>query len=224
MSMSTEAPSSTSSRRDTAYMAVGCLVMLVLVVLACTGFYWLVLRDPYADQGVPVTRPATGLAEPTPQIPKPEGGLPAITYELQEQVVKTAGVSKPTTATCEVSKIPMALRDFDCTVTYEGLEVPFTVTITDVTDASAIGMSLFEWKSKAHKVVITRQGVFDSFWRENVRAGEKNMRCDGHIPRKALVRPGRTGYYCYSTSRGGTHNRWEVTTNEHGLQFVATED
>jgi hypothetical protein len=37
-------------------MAVGCLVMLVLVVLACTGFYWLVLRDPNADQGVPVTR------------------------------------------------------------------------------------------------------------------------------------------------------------------------
>lgn len=56
MSMSTEAPSSTSSRRDTAYMAVGCLVMLVLVVLACTGFYWLVLRGPNADQGVPVTR------------------------------------------------------------------------------------------------------------------------------------------------------------------------
>jgi hypothetical protein len=201
----------------------GCLGILVFVALAAAAIYWFEIRDPWADQGVAVSKPATGTAEPSPTMPEPEnGGIREIHYDLQRRVIEGAGVTRPTSVECELTEIPDGARDFGCTVTYDGIGVPYTVSITDVT--SGLGMAVFQWEAKSDKAVLTREGTFAGFWREVSPTGAANLRCDDDIPEKKLVPMGRTGFYCYSTTERGKHHRVEVAQDEHGLSFEYADD
>ena len=199
-------------------LAIGALVVAAIFVI---GYF--AGRDPWADEGVPVTRPKSGTAEPTPTIPEPEDdGIEKIQYDLQEKVIARAGVLRPTTADCELDEIPSGPRTFGCTVTYDGTEVPFKVRITDVTEG--LGMALFEWEIAEQKAVLTKEGVFAAFWRDSTPAGYTDLRCDDDIPDKKLVSLGPTPYFCYLTTERNDHHRDRVVVGEHGLNFIQDDD
>ncbi|MGH3490700.1 MAG: hypothetical protein ACRDP8_22660 [Actinopolymorphaceae bacterium] len=201
----------------------GCFPILAFVVLAAAALYWFELRDPWADEGVAVTKPATGLAKPSPTIPQPKnGGMREISYDLQREVIDGAGVTRPTSVECELTEIPLSPQDFGCTVTYDGIDVPYTISITDVD--TALGLAVFEWDMETDKAVLTREGAFAGFWRDQIPTGASDLRCDDTIPEKELVPLGRTGFYCYSTTERGDHHRTEVAIEEHGLIFEYADD
>lgn len=200
----------------------GCLKVLVSGVLVVAALYVLGLwlgRDPWADQGVPVTAPKSGTAKPTPTIPEPEnGGIEEIKYDLQEKVLAWSGVQRPTEADCEIDEVPDSPRTFTCTVTYDGIEVPFTIRITDVT--KALGMALFKWEVAEQTAVLTKEGVFAEFWRQGQAPEYTEMRCDDNIPATKVVEVGPTPYFCYYKSKRGDHHRARVIVADHGLQFL----
>ncbi|MEQ7004868.1 hypothetical protein ABN028_01590 [Actinopolymorpha sp. B17G11] len=203
--------------------AEGCLGLVVFVVLAAAAFYWFEIRDPWANQGVAVSKPATGTAEPSPAVPEPEnGGMAEIAYDLQRKVIEGAGVTRQTSVECELAEVPDSAQDFGCTVTYDGIDVPYTVSITDVT--TGLGMAVFQWDAKSEKAILTREGAFAGFWRDASPTGATDLRCDDGIPEKKLVPMGRTGFYCYSTTDRGDHHRVEVAQGEHGLFFEYADD
>jgi hypothetical protein len=200
-------------------------VFVLLLGLAALGGWWFEGRDKYADSGVPVREPAKGDTTPTPMVPEPEvgAGLKEIEYDLQKIVVEAAGVSSPTTVKCDVPEIPSQPRTFGCTVHYMGLQVPFHIDITDVTDAGALGLGAFNWEHRAERLVLTREGVYAKFWRERKRAGDKDLRCD-RVPEKTLIRPGRTNFYCYATTKRNEHHRYVVEVSDTGMNFLFADD
>jgi len=203
----------------------GCLKLLVIGVLVVAGLYVIGLivgRDPWADQGVPVSAPKSTV-KPTPTIPEPEhGGIEEIKYDLQERVLAWSGVQAPTEAECEIDEVPDRPRTFGCTVDYDGTEVPFKIRIKDV--SKGLGMAVFEWEIVEQKAVLTKEGVFAEFWRQGIPAGYTEMRCDDDIPARKIVSLGPTPYFCYYKSKSGDHHRDRVTISEHDLNFFQDDE
>ena len=218
--------SEAEAKPDAAAVRQGCLKLMAIAVLVVAGIYAIGLfvgRDPWADQGVAVEAPKTGTAKPSPTIAEPEDdGIAKIEYDLQERVIATAGVLRPTTADCELDDIPNGPRTFGCTVTFDGTEVPFEVRITKVT--KGLGMALFEWEIAKQQAVLTKEGVFAEFWRDSTPAKYTDLRCDDDIPTKKLVALGPTEHFCYFTTERGKHHRSRVVVDEHGLNFVQDDD
>src|SRR5690606_1601017 len=105
-----------------------------------------------------------------------------------------AGVDQPTEVDCETDGIPDRSGTYGCTVTYDGVEVPFKVHFDVSEDLYGRRRSDFEIVQK--KTVLTKEGVFAAFWRYGKERGYTEPRCDD-IPATTVVEVGDTPYRCY---------------------------
>jgi hypothetical protein len=157
----------------------GCLAALLplLIVAAIFGgtlavFTW-IGRDKFKDSGQPVV--ASAGPTPTPSWLKPsvatsDGSVvPKIRYELESRVLESAGVSKPTSSTCDSTS---GIGHYRCTVVYDKAEVPFVI------DASPKGTILVEYKATTAAMPVTREGLLAQVAARYSGPEWTSVRCD----------------------------------------------
>ncbi|MGH3714658.1 MAG: hypothetical protein ACRDT4_14540 [Micromonosporaceae bacterium] len=184
-----------------------------------------------ADNGGPgssgVEYEKLGVAVPSPsgpyQTPKPEGKPPGdnanptqqILYDLQERVVRTAGVTAKTEASCEGGLITGTVdQTVKCSVTYQRLRVAYQVEITG-------GTPTFSWVATAERGVLTAEGVGRAYWAKYGRDADE-VRCD-KMPKARLVPLGKdTDFRCYH-KRGDTWHEHGVLLNDGEIAFPVVE-
>lgn len=143
-------------------LVVGGLVVAALLALALWAD-----RHRWEEPGVPVTAPTA--PTPTPTIDPYAGDFEELTEELRWRVLAAAGVDQPTEVDCETDGIPDRSGTYGCTVTYDGVEVPFKVHFDVSEDLYGRRRSDFEIVQK--KTVLTKEGVFAAFWRYGKERG-----------------------------------------------------
>lgn len=191
-------------------LVVGGLVVAALLALALWAD-----RHRWEEPGVPVTAPTA--PTPTPTIDPYAGDFEELTEELRWRVLAAAGVDQPTEVDCETDGIPDRSGTYGCTVTYDGVEVPFKVHFDVSEDLYGRRRSVFEIVQK--KTVLTKEGVFAAFWRYGKERGYTEPRCDD-IPATTVVEVGDTPYRCYYKWDNSIHHRSvKVRADEHGLDF-----
>ncbi|MFC4105163.1 hypothetical protein [Micromonospora zhanjiangensis] len=206
-----------------------------MVLLVCGGLCGVgqlitnvVNQDDWEGLGQPV--PASSLpASPKPTWLRPNifgsGADEQIRYDLEQQVLSSAGVQKPTTSRCASQGLTAdRAMTFDCTVTYAGQAVVFTVETTPA------GSSVFEWKAKAPRTVITRDGLLAYVQRkygnsDPSTASWSDLRCD-EFPEIALVPTDQDlPQFCYAKGEGHQKtSRIRIRPDEGGEPGLLTED
>ncbi|MGH3646128.1 MAG: hypothetical protein ACRDTM_02975 [Micromonosporaceae bacterium] len=170
--------------------------LLAALTLALAGCAQGGPGDPGVDYnklGVEVPSPSAPYKTPQPA-GKPPGDSASptqqILYDLQQRVVRTAGVSEKTKASCAGGLITGTVdQTVKCTVTYQGLKVTYQVEI-------AGGTPTFSWVATTEKAVLTAEGVGIAYWAKFGRDAEV-VRCD-KMPKLKLVPLGKdTDFRCY---------------------------
>jgi hypothetical protein len=169
----------------------------------------------YSKLGVPVPSPSGSYAKPEPRGKAPgKNANPTeqILYDLQERVVRTAGVSEETKAACEGGVITGTVdQTVGCTVTYRGLTVKYRVEITG-------GSPTFSWVAATDKGVLAAVGVERAYWAK-FGADSSAVRCD-KMPSVTLVPLGKdTDFRCYHKGGDGWRQH-AVTLKDGGISFT----
>ncbi|MFD6608934.1 hypothetical protein ACFWD1_08590 [Micromonospora chalcea] len=180
------------------------LLGLVVALLVCGGLCGVgqlitevVNQDDWEGLGRPVPSPAVP-ESPKPTWPKPDllygRPDPGIRHTLEQNVLASAGVLKPMTSRCDNKGFTGdQAATFDCTVTYAGLDVVYTVV------ARPSGSQLFQWTATAERTVVTRDGLLALFHRQYTSDNRwSDLRCD-EFPETALVPVGKPlPQFCYA--------------------------
>lgn len=167
--------------------------------------------------------PVDDLITTTPTIsPSPDRSATTtdkVLYELQRRTVRMAGIAGATSGECEGGELVMkAGAATSCTVTYEGVKVPWEITISDSYKPGSI---IFSYTAKPLKGVLTAQGVHGTFWKQQNSYSE-DLRCS-EIPKAVLVELDQeTDYKCQYLIKDGSGDRFSdrsVKVSELGVQF-----
>lgn len=206
-------------RRQAVYNVVVTLGLVVMLVMAVFWFLQGRAHDPLASAGVPVPSPTTDPATPTPATRSPRPGdepTGKILYELQQRVIRGAGVAAPTSAGCDRQISGLRDETAACTVNYAGLKVVYQVRVTG-------GSPYFTWRATTESGVLTRAGVYRAFWQQYGQKGG-DVRCDADIPVRRLQPLGQvTGFFCYYEPDGYSRNtrRMAVRLGDGQVAFAA---
>jgi hypothetical protein len=195
-----------------------------LAALAClllTGCDHAPARDPgvdYSKLGVPVPSPSGRYATLEPKVKTPgDNASPSdqVLFDLQQRVVRTAGVVAATRARCAGGVITGTIdQTVDCTVTYQGLKITYRVQITG-------GTPTFSWVATTRKSVLTAEGVGRAYWAK-YGADAATVRCD-KMPEKRLVPIGEdTDFRCYHEGSDGWTEH-AVVLKDGGVTFESTQ-
>ncbi|MEE1928640.1 hypothetical protein V1J52_10610 [Streptomyces sp. TRM 70351] len=128
--------------------------------------------------------------------PSPDSGADLtekIIYELRQRTVEMAGVVKDTEGSCEGGEVTLkAGATTACTITYEGVEVPWEVNIADDYEE---GSFIVRYDIAPTKGVLVGETVRAEFWKlQNTMSDD--LRCD-ELPEVELVEIDTdTGYRC----------------------------
>lgn len=196
---------------------VGGIAILGLVLTGCNRAPTTDSGPDYSNLGVPVPSPSGEYVTPDPLGRSPgENASPAdqVLYDLQQRVVRTAGVTARTAARCGGGVITGTVdQTLDCTVSYQGLKVKYHVEITG-------GTPTFSWVATTDKSVLTAEGVARAYWaRYGAEAAE--VRCD-KMPQKRLVPIGEpSDYRCYHQGSDGWAEH-VVILKDGGIKFEST--
>lgn len=169
----------------------------------------------YSKFGVPVASPSGPYRTPEPAGKSPgDNANPTdqILYDLRQRVVRTAGVSDKTEATCEGGVITGTVdQTVTCTVTYRGLAVKYRVEITG-------GTPTFNWVATTEKGVLTGDGVGRAYWAK-YGADASAVRCD-KMPSAKLYPIGKdTDFRCYHKGGDGWRQH-AVMLKDGGISFT----
>jgi hypothetical protein len=127
-----------------------------------------------------------------------------VRYELAARVLRQAGVAGQESVSCDARIDGHSDQTVACVVGYDGLRVPFTVSVTG-------GAMMFSFQASQSKAVLTADGVAAAFGRHayNVDTSDDppvagSVRC-GKMPDRVLVDFGRaTPYSCSYRTTAGT--------------------
>jgi hypothetical protein len=135
--------------------------------------------------------------------PGPGGDAPVldqVRYELRWETLRRAKVWGRTSARCAGDRVALAPGAVTrCTVTYEGLAVPFDVTIDKDSRPTD---RLVRYTPAARKFVVRAAAVYDYAWR---RFAGEDPRCT-RVPPLRVLEPGYTGDRCQHVDEIG-HRR-----------------
>ncbi|MFI2431829.1 hypothetical protein [Streptomyces sp. NPDC018693] len=142
-----------------------------------------------------------------------------VLYELQRRTLRMAGITGETSGECDGGELVMkAGATTACTITYESVKVPWEVTISDSYKPGSI---IFSYEAKPLKGVVTAQGVYGAFWKQQNSYSE-DLRCS-EVPKAELVELDQaTAYKCQYLIKDSSGNRWSdrsVKVSERGVQF-----
>lgn len=205
-------------RRQALYNVVVTVGLVVMLVLAAFWFFEAQARDPLASAGVGVPSPAAGPATLAPATRSPRPGddpTEKILYELQQRVVRGAGVVAPTGASCDRRISGLRDETAACTVSYADLKITYHVRITG-------GTPYFTWRASTESGVLTRDGVYRAFWQQYGHDATA-VRCDAAIPVRRLQPLGQTtGYFCYyePNGYGESTRRMAVRLGDGQIRFA----
>lgn len=174
-----------------------------------------------AAEGVAISMPDGPYVTPSPIEPSParDESLEAkILYALKSKVAKQAGISIKTTAQCDPAIKSNADQKTTCTVTYEGLSVPFEVEING-------GRTVASYRARPSKALLVKDGVHIAFAHyAEPYADLSSLRCSDDLPEKALVEvDGKTGYTCSyirKDSSSGRRIEKDVVIEDDDIDFA----
>ncbi|MBB1245803.1 hypothetical protein GL263_19920 [Streptomyces durbertensis] len=140
-----------------------------------------------------------------------------VLHELRQRTLRMAGVEGKTSGECAGGELTMeAGATTKCTVDYEGVKVPWDVTISDNYKP---GSFVFSYQAKPLKAVLTAKSAYGNFYKLNNSTSDQ-LRC-GEIPDAVLVELGEdTEYRCQYLIK--SQNRWSdraVAVREMGVTF-----
>jgi hypothetical protein len=194
-------------RRRNGVRVVGVLVAGLVVLAGCGEGPASAGVSPSAGGSAGgIASPTASYATPTPSGSPGSAASPdaQVRYELQARVLRQAGAPGLTGVGCDGHIDGRRDQTVRCTVSYDELRVPFTVVVTG-------GSMIFSFQASQSKAVLTSDGVTAAFARYayGVDSGDApdagSVRCDGGLPRRALVdfdRP--TAYRCSFRTAAGT--------------------
>ncbi|WP_151773017.1 hypothetical protein [Streptomyces abyssomicinicus] len=181
-----------------------------------------------APLAVAVTGPQKGVAESGADMEeppgKPDGGADFTTqveYALQGDLLSDARVAGRTTAVCPHGVTREAKATSACTVTYEGVEIPYTVTIGETYEPDDI---LTPYRAEPRKRLLVARRVHHEFWERFGGDAGTELSCD-EIPVAAAVDGSApTGYTCQTVRDGGAATRYTVAADSDGPLFDRVQD
>jgi hypothetical protein len=179
---------------------IGALVVVVLCAGLC-GVGQLITnvlnQDDWEGLGQPVSS-STLPATPTPSWKAPNEFVNPqpvlqIRHQLEVWVLASAGVVRPMTSRCDDDQFTGEREaTFDCTVTYDGRDVVYTVS------AQPSGTGTFKWDGEAKETVVTREGLLALVHRRFGGSGWKDLRCE-EFPELSLVPVDQNmSQFCYA--------------------------
>jgi hypothetical protein len=166
---------------------------------------------------VAVPSPGPSLDEPQPTTPEPADDAPVIEkikWELGKQTIETSGVAKDTTATCTPSSISgKEDQTIQCTVTYAGQKVPYSVKIDG-------GEYVVSYEYLPKKGVLLREVVLNEFGHSGYYGNAKDPKCA--VPEVALVDlDAPTHFTCtYVTSYDNDKHIVDVRLGRYGVDLT----
>ncbi|GIG99481.1 hypothetical protein Pma05_60540 [Plantactinospora mayteni] len=173
-----------------------------------------------APEGETVAMPTEPYATPSPAEPSPKRDAPfesKVHYELRSMVAKQAGISIKSDVSCAAKISGSADQKTTCTVSYQGLEVPFEVEVTG-------GRYVASYRARPQKALLVRAGVHEAFARSVERfADPASLRC-AQMPEKALVEIDKeTGFTCSYVRKDSSSGRpieRDVVIQDDDIEFA----
>ncbi|WP_406283773.1 hypothetical protein [Streptomyces sp. NBC_00209] len=134
-------------------------------------------------------------------------------HNLREKVLRSARVAGKTAATCPDGVDQKAGAVSTCVATYEGVEVPYEVKISD---SAKKGSALVFFEATPKKGLLVGEAVYDSFneqyGAESGRTDASKLACDELPAAKAVPMGADTGYTCQYWSKFGNQGEPGYTT------------
>ncbi|MFF4239277.1 hypothetical protein ACFYYL_25685 [Actinomadura geliboluensis] len=138
---------------------------------------------------------ALGDVKPSPSPGKNASLAENLQYELRIKTIKMAYAMGRTSAECDENVRPEPGTKATCTVTYEGVRVPWNVTI----GGRGFSPGLIEYTAEPAMGVITREGAIRFYWAN--KAFGRQVRCSD-MPAVELVPLDKpTRYQCGTSPR-----------------------
>ncbi|MBU7598201.1 hypothetical protein JGS22_011385 [Streptomyces sp. P38-E01] len=178
---------------------------------------------------VKIDAPVEELLEDRPKInpepPRDASETERVVHDLREKTLAMAGVEGRTAGSCAGGDVTMkAGATTTCTVTYEGLKVPWEVTISDRYEP---GSFVFTYQAKPQMGLLTAKGVGGEFFKQQNRRGVDRVQCS-EIPDAELVELNiQTEHRCQYPLDEDGEERWSVRAVEvqpSGLSFGLPRD
>ncbi|MER7054571.1 MULTISPECIES: hypothetical protein [unclassified Streptomyces] len=153
---------------------------------------------------VGLTGPQSGVVDSddglkTPE-PKPDSGAEfteKVEHKLRRDLLRAAKVNGETTADCPDGVTLKASATSACTATYEGVEIPYEVTVSD---SYKEGGFLIQYDAEPQKDLLVAQRVYHEFWEQRGADGgggyEQKVSCDEMPAAQAVNRGADTGHRC----------------------------
>ncbi|MBD0838531.1 DUF4333 domain-containing protein [Streptomyces sp. TRM68416] len=168
------------------------------------------------------------LKEPEPKPGKDAEFTEKVEYKLREDLLRDAWIDGETTADCPDGVTLKASATSRCTATYEGVEIPYEVTVKDDYKEGAF---LIRYETRPLKDLLVAERVYNEFWRNHGEQGgggfEQKLTCDEMPDALAVDRGADSGYRCRLWTKAGdgdngrfTH--FTVTTDSFGPEFART--
>lgn len=160
---------------------VGCGVLFLLLLAGTKIDDYFSSRDSLADRpGTPVPSPVVDEPPERGEELYVFGGVDGIAKALGIRVVRSAGVDKPVTTSCDTEEL---VPSFTCQVTYDGEVVTYAVTV----EPDPAG-GWRPWEAVPDSLVVTEDGVLAAVWRK-FSEHTTDLRCEDGIPERARVEP-----------------------------------
>ncbi|MEE1929259.1 hypothetical protein V1J52_13905 [Streptomyces sp. TRM 70351] len=140
-----------------------------------------------------------------------------VEHKLRANVLRSAKVAGETTATCPDGVTREAGATSRCTVTYDGVEIPYEIVISD---SYQEGDFLTQYKAVPKKGLLVAEAVYDTFWKQK---GEDDpyveaLTCDEIPAAEAVDLNTDTGHRCQLRDEYRT-TRFTVTMDSFGPAF-----
>ncbi|MER5479105.1 hypothetical protein ABT026_19360 [Streptomyces sp. NPDC002734] len=184
-----------------------------------------------ADTGplaVRITGPQKGVATSGSDMEDPPGKpgsgadfVSQVEYALQGDLLSDALVEGRTTAVCPDGVTRRANASSACTVTYEGVEIPYTVTIGESYEEGDI---LTPYRAEPKKRLLVAERVHHAFWEQFGGSAGMTLSCEKMPVAEAVDDGAPTGHVCRTIREGGRAADYEVTADSSGPRFGRVQD
>jgi hypothetical protein len=172
---------------------------------------------------VEITGPREGVADSGADVADPPGRpgddadfTSQVEYALQGDLLSEALVAGRTTAVCPDGVTRQANASSACVVTYEGVEVPYTVTIGGSYEEGDV---LTPYRAEPGRRLLIAERVHHEFWERFGGPAGIRLSCE-EMPAVEAVEDGApTGHVCRTIREGGVVADYEVAVDSSGPRF-----
>ncbi|MEU7728005.1 hypothetical protein AB0B78_22615 [Streptomyces sp. NPDC040724] len=153
-----------------------------------------------------LTKPITGSLEPTASPAADATFAENVVHELQRKTLTMANAPGTVTGECPKDMDSKPGTTVTCTITYEGVEVAWTVTFGE----KGWSQNVVQYKAFPRQGLVTRDGVARIMFGND--SGLDYALCND-IPKAVLVPFGKTEYKCEKVSQGEEPNGYSQTVH-----------